>query len=231
MNSYTQHSLHDELHRLADPAYAAFTSRLIPDLSRPLLGVRIPRLRQLARQLVRSDAHSALDRWLTADTHEELLLRALVIGAARLEWTEYVQRIEAFVPLIDNWAVCDLASTAFAGVRDHREEVWPLLLAHLHSGETYRQRYALVMMLTHYLTDEWTDHVLAEIRPLKPHGYYAAMAAAWLLQKAFVHRAEPVMALLSAPALDDEVRRLARKKLLESRQTPLAWRNRLRSRS
>ena len=47
-------ALQARLRSLADPAYQAFQQKLVPDVTN-LLGVRVPALRQLARELVRGD--------------------------------------------------------------------------------------------------------------------------------------------------------------------------------
>ena len=53
MENITSEAIDRRLHMLAEPDYAAFSAKLIPNLNRPLLGVRIPQLRQLAKALLR----------------------------------------------------------------------------------------------------------------------------------------------------------------------------------
>ena len=50
MENITSEAIDRRLHMLAEPDYAAFSAKLIPNLNRPLLGVRIPQLRQLAKE-------------------------------------------------------------------------------------------------------------------------------------------------------------------------------------
>ena len=49
-------TLRDQLLEMADPAYRDFNARIIPNAGE-MLGIRIPQLRELARQIARSDQH------------------------------------------------------------------------------------------------------------------------------------------------------------------------------
>ena len=52
--------LRARLESLADPGYRAFSARLLP-VGTPLLGVRLPALRRIARELSRGDWRAYLD--------------------------------------------------------------------------------------------------------------------------------------------------------------------------
>ena len=68
------------LYALAEPSYAAFSTRLLPPMERPLLGVRLPALRKMSRDLARQGLDAAL-RQLTDETFEEIMLQGMVIAA------------------------------------------------------------------------------------------------------------------------------------------------------
>ena len=73
--------LQARLRALAEPDYQAFASRLLPGVDN-LLGVRIPHLRKLARQLAREDWRAALTA-MGDGSFEEVLLQGLLIGCAK----------------------------------------------------------------------------------------------------------------------------------------------------
>lgn len=220
-------ALRQRLREMGEPGYAASTSKLIPGLRRKIYGVRIPALRALAKELAGGDTRAALQHTLSGTSLEEVTLCGLVTGYAPAEWAEWTERVAAFVPLIDNWQTCDTACPALSLIRQHRRAGRDFLAPYLHSGEEFAQRFGLVMLLEHYLTDEWHGTTLEETASLRPAGYYAAMAGGWLLQAAFVKWPHDVFRLLQGEAADHEVRRLARKKLLESLRTPAEWRGRI----
>ena len=65
------------LAQLADEKYRLFSAALLPGGSTPLLGVRIPALRQLAKELVRRYGEEALLH-LTQDSLEEIMLQGII---------------------------------------------------------------------------------------------------------------------------------------------------------
>ena len=76
-----EQSVRERLEQLAEPAYREFSAGLLPGTGN-ILGVRLPRLRALAKELARGDWRAALEQ---EDVFfEETMLRGMVIGAARL---------------------------------------------------------------------------------------------------------------------------------------------------
>ena len=94
-----------QLRELADPDYLAFNQKLVPDCSN-MLGVRMPELRRLSRQIVKGNAEEYL-ALAGAGSHEEILLHGMVIGALDCDFETLKGYIVGFVPKISNWAVCD----------------------------------------------------------------------------------------------------------------------------
>ena len=208
----------------AEPAFARFSAALIPDLQRKMWGVRIPKLRALAQSLVKSDWQWALREVLTTESLEEVLLRGFIIGYAKAEWTETWMEIRKFVPLIDNWEICDCCCSSFKSVRKHREEVWPVLMQYLRSECVYNQRFAVVMMMDYFLTAEYIDAVLKAWSETVPKGYYVEMAIGWGLSVSFLSFPQPTLEVLRDESVPLACRKKACQKILESRRTPEEWR-------
>lgn len=72
-----------QLEQEAEPDYRAFQSRLAPGVT-DILGVRLPRLRQIAKQIAKKDAEEYLIQLQEAAAgelcYEEKMLFGLVIG-------------------------------------------------------------------------------------------------------------------------------------------------------
>ncbi len=95
-----------ELLKLAEPDYQVFASRLLPGTPH-ILGVRLPYLRKMAQRIVKEGATSFLSERETV-YFEEVMLRGMVIGYLKnLPLERHLYYIKEFVPLIDNWSVCD----------------------------------------------------------------------------------------------------------------------------
>ena len=167
----------------ADARYAAFVTSLMPG-ARPVVGVRLPVLRALAKEIAKGDWRTYLEEAVD-DTFEEVMLQGYVTGAARMPFEEQMERMAAYVCKINDWALCDSPCSGFKFVRKHREEVWAFLQPYLYSGEVFSQRFAVVMLLAHFVTDDFIDRVLEACAAVRPSGYYASMAVAWAVSVCF----------------------------------------------
>lgn len=96
------------LFELRDEGYKAFQSRLVPTVSpEMIIGVRIPELRQLAKELSgREEAASFLSD-LPHTYYDENNLHGLMISAIK-RYDDATAALDRFLPHIDNWATCDL---------------------------------------------------------------------------------------------------------------------------
>ena len=74
-----------------DARYAAFVTSLMPG-ARPVVGVRLPVLRALAKEIAKGDWRTYLEEAVD-DTFEEVMLQGYVTGAARMPFEEQMDRI------------------------------------------------------------------------------------------------------------------------------------------
>lgn len=175
--------LSEQLVALADPAYRDFNARLIPGAGE-MLGVRIPRLRQLARQIARSDAWREFAAREECRWFEERMLQGMVIGYARCAIDEKLEWVARFVPRIDNWAVCDCFCWRLRA--DEREAMWRFIQPWFRSGSEYGIRFAVVMATANFIDGEHLEALLAELGAIRHEGYYARMGVAWTVSVCFV---------------------------------------------
>ena len=90
-----------------DAAYQKFNEGLLPGKAGQTLGVRMPRLQQLAGEICRGDWRQFLEETETDTQYELVMLAGLVTGRCRCPWAEKHDRIAAFVPRIDCWGIND----------------------------------------------------------------------------------------------------------------------------
>ena len=92
-----------------DEKYKIFTSKLLPK-NVELLGVRIPVIRQYAKQLIKENLSNkyleiSLDKMQYQD---ELLLYSILLANKIKTYETKIEDIKKFVPYINSWAVCDI---------------------------------------------------------------------------------------------------------------------------
>ena len=96
-----------QLFTLRDEAYRAFHSALMPTVPpETVIGVRVPALRKLAKQLAGTAQAEVFLQALPHGYYEENNLHAFLIELIR-DYDRALAETEAFLPYINNWATCD----------------------------------------------------------------------------------------------------------------------------
>jgi 3-methyladenine DNA glycosylase AlkD len=210
----TMMGIREQIFELADEEYRKFQSTLCPGCTN-ILGVRVPLLRNLAKDIARGDWREYLEN-AENDYFEEVMLQGMVIGYAQAETEELLGYIKAFVPKIDNWAVCDSFCTGLKFTKKNRDIVWENLLLHLSSKEEFEIRFGTVMLLNYYVEDDYIYRVLQLLDGIKHEGYYVKMAVAWALSICYIKFPGKTMGYLMQNALDDFTFNKSLQKITES---------------
>lgn len=173
--------IRQELRDLMDEKYAKFNQKLCPDTKRKMLGVRIPELRKLAQKIAKQDNWNEFLKQADDNCFEEVLLQGLVIAYKKIEMQEKLEYVKWFVPKIDSWAICDTFCPTLKIKPQDLPKIWNFLESYLHSKQEFEVRFAVIMMLDYYITEEYVDQVLAKLDLVSHQGYYVKMAVAWCL--------------------------------------------------
>ncbi|MBP5203142.1 MAG: DNA alkylation repair protein, partial [Candidatus Methanomethylophilaceae archaeon] len=217
-----------ELLSLRDDSNAEFAASLTPCEHR-FLGARIPALRKLAKRIASEDWRGYIDGW-EPEYFEDYMLRGLVIAYAKVPVDERLRLYDEFIPLIDNWSVCDSLCSTWKPKKDEKGPLWDHLIECLRQGGEFRMRFAVVMMMNHFLDDEHVDDVLRELDSAHDDGYYLKMGVAWCLATCLAKYPERTMAYMEGEnGLDEDTRRMAIRKALESYRVDEGVKSRLRA--
>ena len=175
----------------------------------------MPALRKIAAELVRGDWQSYLQT-ASDDTFEEIMLQGMVIGAVSLPPERIFPLIEAFLPKIDNWSVCDSFCSGLKIARRYPDQVWNFLQPFLSDWREYYLRFGVVMLLFYYIDETHLDAMLALLDAAQSDGYYAKMAVAWAVCSCYTAFPERTLAYLRTCRLDGVTYQKALQKILES---------------
>lgn len=204
-----------ELNRCAEPAYRDFSGKLLPGVT-GLMGVRLPTLRRLAARIARENGLS-FGGILTDASFEEVMLQGMVLGCLKLPAEELFPLVGAFVPKIDNWSVCDSVCVGLKGVRKWPEESFRFVDSLLERGGEFPVRFAVVLMLCHFVDEAHVGRVLERLPRADCPAYYARMAVAWCLSICFIRFRGLTVPVIRAA--DEVTRGMAVRKIAESRRT------------
>lgn len=216
-----------ELEKHADEKYRKFSAGLLPGVH-SILGVRLPELRKMARQLARADWWENLHQ-LSDDTFEEIMLQGMMIGYVNCEPEERLALVREFVPKIDNWSVCDSFCSGLKFVKHEQERVFSFLQPYLASEKEFEQRLAAVILLDYYIDETWLLRTVSALEQIKAEAYYAKMAVAWAMAECYLHFPNEVMPVLRQNRLAPEVQQKALQKIIESRTISPETREEIRS--
>lgn len=217
--SYTKADFDDldaQLREMADEKYRAFHSRLIPDVDTVFYGVRVPALRKFARQMIREDWRGFLELAWDSDVYEMNMLCGMVTALAKCDFEEKLAYVQKFVPCINNWAVCDVVCGDLKDIKKHRGRMYEFLQPYLSSSEEYEVRFAVVILMQYFITDEYIHDLLRIYDGIRHDGYYVKMAVAWALSICFIKQREITLEYLLACNLDDFTYNKSIQKMLES---------------
>lgn len=205
-------NIYEQLIKMQDLEYKTFHSKLIPTINPDsIIGIRTPILRAFAKQ-IKNNA----DDFLTDLPHryyEENNLHAFLISEVR-EFDKCIELLDEFLPFVDNWATCD-------GIRPKcfkRNKAKLLLQIErwIKSDCVYTVRFAIEMLMTHFLDDDFEERYLSLVSSVKSDEYYINMMIAWYFATALAKRWESTVVYLEENLLSLWVHNKTIQKAIES---------------
>lgn len=147
-------------------------------IKRTTFGISVPELRKFARELARGD-YSDIIGSDNYETFELKLLCAFLIGYIKDDIKTILKYFKKFIPFVDGWAVCDSLCQNFTIARKYPDIVWDFLMRYKNSKKEFESRIVAVVLLSHYLNDEYIDRVIDVLNNLNTDDYYSQMGVAW----------------------------------------------------
>ncbi|KOA47836.1 hypothetical protein BAAM0483_09185 [Bifidobacterium animalis subsp. animalis MCC 0483] len=216
---------------LAAPDYKAFNAKLIPNIDpATMLGVRMPQLRALVKQLRRGGLR-VLGEFLDDLPHRrfgENMLHAILIADLHPSITETIAALSRFLPYADNWAVTDTIRVPPLSDADAR--IWlDQLERWMHVDHPYTVRYAAVALMTDFLDERFAAAQLRLVEAIRRDDYYVNMARTWYFATALAKQWEDTLLLLEQRRLDAWTHNKTIQKTCESYRVPAEHKTLLRS--
>ena len=188
------------LREMSDPAYRDFTASLIPTVdAERVIGVRIPELRRMAKEMTREKSADAFLSDLPHRYLEEDMLHSILLSAER-DYGRLISGLEAFLPCVDNWAVCDaLRPAAF---KKHPEDLPGRVWDWLDSGRPYTVRFGIAVLMTYYLDGAFERSQMERVAAVRSGEYYVNMMIAWYFATALAKQYDTAVTFLEEQRLD-----------------------------
>ncbi len=207
-----------QLKALADPNYKAFHTNLIPTVDpNTVLGVQIPKLRRLAKQLAGTAQARAFCRTLPHRYYEENNLHGFLIESIK-DFDKALAALDVFLPYIDNWATCDSVSPPIFSSQPARLE--SAIVRWLASEHPYTVRYGIGMLQRYFLGAAFRPCYLQWVAAVRSDEYYVNMMIAWFFATALAKQPTHTLPYFKNRMLPPLPLQKAKQKARESRRIP-----------
>lgn len=168
---------------LYNSEHIAFDTQMIRT-SKQVLGIRVPVIRQIAKEIAKTDVLSFLDCFKPV-FHEEYLLYAFMITKIK-EYKTFQTYFDNFVPHIDNWAICDLLVGDSKIIGKHLDDFFPCIKKYLKAEQVFVRRVGIVCLMKYYLAPDWIGVSLELLKNMLTEEYYINMALGWFICECFI---------------------------------------------
>lgn len=206
---------------------------------RRILGLHLPEMKQVAKELAKQPDASTIIHAFEEEhvkdrfglTYEETLIWGLTINALKCPLDERFQLLRTYIPVLDNWAVCDsFCCNAKWAIKVPSQTLWEFLLPYFQSKQEFEVRFAIVMAMCYLLKGEWLTLVFQELEKINLPSihseylslhtpYYVRMGIAWLLATSLAKYPDETRDFVNTSTLTEDVKKLYARKARESFRT------------
>lgn len=203
----------DKLFKLQDKKYQEMQFKIIPNIDNStIIGVRTPEIKKLAKEVFKEDYKSFLEE-LPHKYFDENQLHAFIISEIK-DYDECISYINKFLPYIDNWATCDQMSPKV--FKKNKDNLLKEIKVWIKSKETYTIRFAIGMLMSYFLDEDFDKKYLELVSKIKSNEYYVNMMIAWYFATALAKQYKDTIIYLENNKLDTWVHNKTIQKAIES---------------
>lgn len=211
-----KNEIREKLFELADEKYKQFHSGLCPGVDN-IIGVRVPILRNYAKELLKENKLSKLINEIDDKYYEEIMLKGMLIGLAKKENPDTILNyIKEFIPKIDNWAVCDVFCAGLKITNKYKKEMWEFIQTYLKAEKEFEIRFGIVMILDYYIDEDYLYKDFKIFDSITSKDYYVQMAVAWAISICLIKFYSETIEYLRKCKLDTFTFNKALQKAIES---------------
>lgn len=179
MNNVKQ-ILKNELLSKQDIKYQKFQTGLCPGINN-IIGIQTPKIKEIAKRLIKEYELKDIYNEIDTEYYEEIMIKGLLIAYSKEEFHEIKKYIQDFIPLINNWAICDTFCSSLKITKKYKKEMRDLILNYKDTNKEYELRFMIVMILNYYTEEVYLKENFKIFDEIKNNQYYVEMAISWAL--------------------------------------------------
>lgn len=210
----TVEGIREKLFELQDTKYRDFQQGLIPSVEqKEFIGIRTPALRKLAKELYKAGELEEFFSDLPHRYFDENQLHAFAISEIK-DFDVCMKALEDFLPFVDNWATCDQMSPKV--FKKNKKELFLHIKKWLGSDHTYTVRFAIGMLMQHFLDDDFDLSYPEMVAKIRSDEYYINMMIAWYFATALAKQYDSILPFIEEKRLSVWTHNKAIQKSVES---------------
>jgi len=210
----TVEGIREKLFELQDTKYRDFQQGLIPSVEqKEFIGIRTPALRKLAKELYKAGELEEFFSDLPHRYFDENQLHAFAISEIK-DFDVCMKALEDFLPFVDNWATCDQMSPKV--FKKNKKELFLHIKKWLGSDHTYTVRFAIGMLMQHFLDDDFDMSYPEMVAKIRSDEYYINMMIAWYFATALAKQYDSILPFIEEKRLSVWTHNKAIQKSVES---------------
>ncbi len=169
---------------LQDVKYKEFHSSLVLNSKYEMIGIRLPIMREIAKEIVKTNIEEFL-KYAKDKYYEEVMIQGLVISHIKDEKIFYTY-FKNHISKIDNWALCDSFCNSIKIVRKYEEKYFKECVKMALNKKEFISRVGFVIILSHFVSEENLDIIFDTLNKVQSDRFYINMAEAWLICEMYI---------------------------------------------
>jgi len=196
----------------SEEQYQKFSQNIIKS-KYPILGIRIPKLREKAKEIAKEYGLEG-SKLLNEESFECLMLQGFVIAYSKNEFFEKEKYIYEYLLKTDNWSHIDSFAATFKPKNNEKNKIWEFIISCCEDKHDQVVRYGLVSIIDNFIDESHINEIIKICSKLKNKSQLIEMANGWLLATAYIDFPEKVISIINE--LDQATYRYAKGKIHDS---------------
>lgn len=198
---------------IKDEKYCDFNSKICKTKYK-MLGIRLPMLRKIAKNIMKTDYLTFLSN-VKNNYYEEVMLEGLVIASIKNE-NLFFKYFNKYIKKIDDWSVCDSVCNSLIVLKNDKEKNFTYFKELALNESEFISRVGLVTILNCYIKEEYFKDIFDILNTIKSNKYYINMAEAWLICELYIKEPKTTLEYIKNNKLNTFTHNKAIQKIRES---------------
>ncbi len=208
--------IRNRLFELRDNDYKNFHTKLMPGIDPDtVIGVRTPDIKSFAKELSKNENVDDFLNDIPHKYYDENNLHGFIICHEK-DYDLTVEKLNLFLPQVNNWATCDLLKPASFKKKNNRQRLLDYIKELIKSDHVYTKRFGIGMLMAHFLDEDFSPEYPEMIAQINCDEYYIMMMCAWYFATALAKQYDAVVPFIENRALDKRTHNKAIQKAVES---------------